>query len=486
MQSVRQITTGETGGVSAAHPLAVEAGLTVLGRGGNACDAMIAAQAVLAVVAPASCGLGGDMLALVHDPGRGTRAVNGTGAAPMDAGFAGVTSAALSVTVPGLVAGWCDANAGFGRLPLAACLAPAVELARAGCPICNGDRGAISEQAERLAQGGAQGWSVVREGAGGGPVVQAEIAALLERIGAEGREAFYAGDMADAIARAVQGQGGLLAAADLAAHRSELGAPMSVGWQGGTVEVQPPMTQGVLLAMSLQGMEGVEIGDAASLDHLCVELTEASFQFRDRVAEGDALLRERLEIDLRRASGRGGPRAYLHTAGVATADAEGMVCSSLVSVFDSFGSCVFVPEGGFVLNNRAEGFTGGANAAGPGKRPVHTLAPMILRSGEGVTALATPGADGQVQTLLQILAKTGVEGAGLAAAIHAPRWRSEDGALLVADGHPEAEHLRALGHRVEMRADSDLCFGGVVCAGTEAGRPFAGSDWRREVWHAVR
>jgi gamma-glutamyltranspeptidase/glutathione hydrolase len=111
---------------------------------------------------------------------------------------------------------------------------------------------------------------------------------------------------------------------------------------------------------------------------------------------------------------------------------------------------------------------------------------MILRSGESVTALATPGADGQVQTLLQILAKTGVEGAGLAAAIHAPRWRSEDGALLVAEGHPEAEPLRALGHRVEMRADSDLCFGGVVCAGTEAGRPFAGSDWRREVWHAVR
>lgn len=208
MQGIRPITLGATGAVSAAHPLAAGAGLSVLARGGNACDAMIAAQAVLAVVAPASCGLGGDMLALVHEPGRGTRAVNGTGAAPMDAVFAGVTSAALSVTVPSLVAGWCDANAGFGRLALAECLAPAVALARAGCPVSNGDRGAISEQAERLAQGGAQEWVVAREGAGGGPVVQAEIAALLERIGAEGREAFYAGDMAAAIARAVQGQAG--------------------------------------------------------------------------------------------------------------------------------------------------------------------------------------------------------------------------------------------------------------------------------------
>lgn len=485
MNKVRPITTAGTGAVSAAHPLAAGAGLMVLGRGGNACDAMIAAQAALAVVAPASCGLGGDMLALIHEPARGTRAVNGTGAAPMDPTFHGVTSPALSVTVPGLVAGWCDANRSFGKLSLSACLAPAVDMARNGCTLSDGDRVSIGEQRERLFLGGALNWAVVRDGIGKAPVRQPEIAKLLERIGAEGEAAFYDGAIASAIERAVQKRGGLLTRGDMRRHRSFVGEPITVDYQGGTVEVQPPMTQGVLLALSLKSLQEISVAEAASLDHLCVELTEASFQYRARVAEGKALLNEPLDINLTRASGRGGPRAYLHTAGVATADAEGQVCSSLVSVFDSFGSCILVPEGGFVLNNRAEGFTDAPNDAGPGKRPVHTLAPMIFRKGKKVTALATPGADGQVQTLLQILAKIGAGDADLAAAIHAPRWRSEDGVLLVATEHPEAEHLKSLGHQVVMRPDADLCFGGVVCAGFEAGRPFAGSDWRREVWHSV-
>ncbi|MEI4197328.1 gamma-glutamyltransferase [Roseovarius sp. E0-M6] len=484
MQPVRPITTGGTGAVSAAHPLATGAGLKVLALGGNACDAMIAAQAALAVVAPASCGLGGDMLALMHDSVRGTGAINGTGAAPMDKRFTALGSVGLSVTVPGLAEGWCEANATFGRLPLSVCLAPAVELARKGCPLSIYDRASIGEQAERLKRGGAERWAVIREAAGGAPVPQPEMARLLERIGAQGRDAFYEGAIAAAMARAVQGLGGLLSEEDLACQRSELAAPLSVPWGEGTVEVQPPMTQGVLLAMSLKGFQAAPLAEAASLDHLCIELTEASFQFRERAAEGAALLEEPLEINLKKSSGRGGPRAYLHTAGVATADSEGQVCSSLVSVFDSFGSCIYVPEGGFALNNRAEGFTTAPNEAAPGKRPVHTLAPMLLHGPEGATALATPGADGQVQTLLQILARMAA-GADIASAIHAPRWRSEDGRLLMAENHRDAEQLRALGHDVEFRADNDLCFGGVVCAGIAHGRPFAGSDWRREVWHAV-
>ena len=102
-----------------------------------------------------------------------------------------------------------------------------------------------------------------------------------------------------------------------------------------------------------------------------------------------------------------------------------------MSVFDDFGSCVFVPELGFTLNNRAGGFTEGANAAAPGKRPVHTLAPAMVTTSQGVFALATPGADGQVQTLLQVLVAIHREQLDLARAIARPRWRSEDGALLI-------------------------------------------------------
>jgi hypothetical protein len=142
-------------------------------------------------------------------------------------------------------------------------------------------------------------------------------------------------------------------------------------------------------------LEGLGEAALANLDHAGIELTEAAFAFRDRVHEGTSLLAQPLRIDLSRASRRGGPRAYLHTAGVAAADRFGTVVSSLLSVFDDFGSGVFVPEGGFVLNNRAGGFTAAPNDARPGKRPVHTLAPMLIETERGALALATPGADGQ-------------------------------------------------------------------------------------------
>ena len=138
-----------------------------------------------------------------------------------------------------------------------------------------------------------------------------------------------------------------------------------------------------------------------------------------------------------------------------------------------------------MLNNRAQGFTGPPNDAAPAKRPVHTLAPALIARSSDACALATPGADGQIQTLLQIIAKTDLLGVPLEEAIHAPRWRSEAGKLLIAEGHPGRAGLEALGHRLVERPDGDTCFGGVVCSGFENGAPYAVSDWRREAWSAV-
>ncbi|WP_203595426.1 gamma-glutamyltransferase [Salipiger sp. PrR002] len=189
---------------------------------------------------------------------------------------------------------------------------------------------------------------------------------------------------------------------------------------------------------------------------------------------------EALTDDPERAPHRGGPRAYLHTAGVACADADGCVVSSLVSVFDDFGSGVYVPEGGFMLNNRAAGFGPAPNDAAAGKRPVHTLAPALLTGPDGsVWALATPGADGQVQTLLQVLSRARLAGEDLAAAVAAPRWRSENGQLLIEESHPEIEALRALGHALKVLPSGDLRFGAIVAAGMQGGSPRALADWRR-------
>jgi gamma-glutamyltranspeptidase/glutathione hydrolase len=217
-----------------------------------------------------------------------------------------------------------------------------------------------------------------------------------------------------------------------------------------------------------------------------VELTQAAFSLREDAAEGLALLPRLPPIDPERAERRGGPRAYLHTAGAAAADADGLVASSLVSVFDDFGSAVFVPEGGFTLNNRGAGFTGGANAFRPGARPVHTLAPALVTRGDEVVALSTPGADGQVQTLLQVILSWLVEGRDLAEVVAAPRWRSEDGRLLVERGHPARDDLAARGHEVVDTDRGDVRFGAVTAAGLVGGEaPWALPDWRRTTWAGV-
>jgi gamma-glutamyltranspeptidase/glutathione hydrolase len=481
--SVRPVMRGHLGAVSAAHPLAVAAGQEMLLAGGTAADAVIAAQAVLCVVMPDACGLGGDMLALAHAPGHVALAINGTGAAPSRLERVS-DDGPHSITVPGIVDAWCELSRREGRLSLGRALDPAIRLATAGMPVSRTLAQALVTQRTRLQRGGAQTW-VLLDKSPGARVAQPQLAAVLRRIGNEGRNAFYSGDSARAISRAVRALGGTLSEQDLAAHRTVIATPIETAWGTWRVATSPPMSQGVLLNMAVKALSGLGDFPVALDDHVAVELTQAAFVFRAEVGRGTSLLDESLHVDFGKASHRGGPRAYLHTAGVAAADGEGKVVSSLVSVFDDFGSCVFVPELGITLNNRAGGFTSGENAAAPGKRPVHTLAPMLLTTAEGVLALATPGADGQVQTLLQVLMAIGREGIDLARAIARPRWRSENDRLLIEQSHAGVDRLKSFGHRVEPIADGDVRFGAIVCAGQIDDSPVAVADWRRETAAAV-
>jgi len=476
--AVRPTLRGRFGAVSAAHPLAVAAGQEILVAGGSAADAAIAAQAILCVIMPDACSIGGDLLALVHAPGCAMLAVNGTGKSPALQRQA-ADDGPNSITVPGMVDAWCILSRRHGRLPLARALEPAVRLARAGMRVSGPLAAALAVHRERLVRGRATGWALF-DAAPGARVTQPRLAALLEQVGADGRAAFYHGTAARQVSQAVGLLGGTLRDDDLAAHETVLGAPIDTRWDELTLSSQPPMAQGVLLNMSVQALGRMKPCEASLSDHIGIELTTAAFAYRDDVAAGAVLLDRDLPIELARASNRRGPRAYLHTAGVACADAHGMVVSSLVSVFDDFGSCVFVPELGITLNNRAGGFTAGANAAAAGKRPVHTLAPVLLRTAQGVVGLATPGADGQVQTLLQVLMGLHCDGVDLASAIARPRWRSENGALLIEQGHPGIGRLRSLGHLIVPVTDGDVRFGAVVAAGYIDGDPIAAADWRRE------
>jgi gamma-glutamyltranspeptidase / glutathione hydrolase len=475
--SVRPVLRGRVGAVSAAHPLAVAAGQEMLLAGGTAADAAIAAQAILCVIMPDACGLGGDMLALVHLPGRTPSAINGTGASPVALRQVS-DDGPNSITVPGIVDAWHTLSKHYGRLPLSRALDPAMRLARSGMRVSQSLAAALTTHRARLERGGAAAWPLFAARAGA-LIPQEQLASALQSIGAEGRDTFYRGPTANAIVQAVQALGGTLSETDLAAHETILATPIETAWDEWRLATQPPMAQGVLLNLAAQALSRLGDFPAALNDHVAIELTNAAFAFRAAVAEGAALLSNELPIDLAKASHRGGPRAYLHTAGVAAADAEGMVISSLVSVFDDFGSCVFVPELGFTLNNRAGGFTHGANAAAPGKRPVHTLAPALLSTPQGVLALATPGADGQVQTLLQILVAVTRGKLDLAQAIARPRWRSENGALLIERSHGGIDRLSALGHQVKPLADGDVRFGAIVCAGWIDDEPVCAADWRR-------
>jgi gamma-glutamyltranspeptidase / glutathione hydrolase len=474
---------GEAGAAATGHPLATTAALACLQQGGNAVDAAVTAHAALTVVLPSSCGLGGDALALVRTPDGTVTAYNGTGPSPARYDPAGFKiEGGASVTVPGAVRCWADLVETRGRRTLADDLAPAVLLADEGFAADDHLVTVAAEHRARLLPGGADEWEVLL--ARPGDIVrQAELAETLTAVGDEGADAFYTGRIAEALCVAVRRGGGWLVPDDLRGQQTVVTSPISVPWDSGVVHVQPPASQGVLLAMALRWLEGRDLGlNALGWDHVGVELTEAVFASRHRCGrDGAALLDEPLEVDLRSASRRGGPRAYLHTTGVAVADAEGTVVSSLLSLFDSFGSATFAPEIGVVLNNRAAGFTVSPNDPAPGRRPVHTLAPALVVRGPDATAIATPGADGQVQTLLQVMVRQRYLGLPLTEAVGALRWRSVEAGLLVEAGHPAADELARRGHAVETLAAGDGLFGAVVSAGYAGGRPVAVGDWRRQV-----
>jgi gamma-glutamyltranspeptidase/glutathione hydrolase len=467
---------GEDGAVAAAHPVAVAAGLETFRRGGNAVDAAVSAQAALTVVLPHACGLGGDGLALVALSDGEIQAIHGAGAAPAIVPSPGKPGA--TVTIPGVVDAWSALVGRHGQLTLTDDLAAAVRLAADGIRLPASVAAAVDRQRARLIQGGADGWGLLSLEARD-RWVQPALARSLEAVGSDPR-AFYEGALADGIVRAVADHGGTFTANDLADHASTWPEPIETPWNGGTLAVQPPMSQGVLLAMAARWIDRNGPGQAP--DHTAAEAIAAAFAHRGQIASGRVLLDEPLEIDPERASHSWAARSYLHTAGVAAADRTGKVVSSLVSVFDEFGSGVFVPEGGFVLNDRGEGFTEAPNHPRSGALPVHTLAPALCVDRDGrVSALATPGADGQVQTLLQVLLSMRFDRLDIVAALERPRWRGEHDDLLIEWGHPAAEDLELRGHRLKAVDLGDPRFGGVVAAGVDGDGPWAAGDMRREV-----
>jgi len=472
----------ETIACSTAHRLATQAAIGISRAGGTAVDSAIAAHAVICVTMPQAAGLGGDLMMIVAPQDDAALAVTGSGRSANVANTA--ISVGRSVTVPGMVSGWHSAHERWGLLDRQNILQPAIDLARNGVSVDADLASAVNGQRRRFEALGDTGWSLLGKSQGD-TWIQPELADLLEKLARDGFDRFYEGEVAAAIVAAARRHGSTLTVDDFAQHRATLAEPVRSSWSGGTLEVQPAPSQGVILSMASSWIDENRarlIASPTIREHLLVEATEAAFESRDDVIqEGESLLSRALVVNESSADRRGGPRGYVHTAGVAVATAD-QVVSSLVSVFDDFGSCVFVPELGITLNNRGDGFTDKENSYRPGEYPVHTLAPSIVRTREGMTlALATPGADGQVQTLLQVLSAMEFDGQDVTEAIDAPRWRSENGSLLIEAGHPAAADLESRGHTLNHQEYGDPIFGAVVAAGCGPHGLIVGADPRRGV-----
>jgi gamma-glutamyltranspeptidase/glutathione hydrolase len=273
-------------------------------------------------------------------------------------------------------------------------------------------------------------------------------------------------------------------------------SPLARVYRGFDVAVQPPVSQAVLALMALDALEGSGASSTAERAHVLVEAIEAAFQRKHELnADGAAerLLCEPLDVDpARPAQRRGGPRGGLHTTSVAAAGADGQVVSMLVSVFDLFGCGVLVPECGFLLNDRLSGCStepGSPNAVAPRRRPVHTLSPTLVSDAVRAFALCTPGGDGQVQTLSQLIDAIATDGANLPRALDRPRWRSSEGQLRIESDY-DSEVLASLerrGHDLVRMEPGAAAFGAAVAAGIDSrtGTPFAASDPRGGAWAAA-
>jgi gamma-glutamyltranspeptidase/glutathione hydrolase len=479
-----------TGAVASPHWLASVTGRRVLDSGGNAVDACIAMNTVLAVAYPHMCGPGGDLFLLYYQAStRQIFALNGSGRAPLLASRAeflgrGLESVPvrgpLSVTVPGAVHAWMTASERFGSWNVSRLLEPAIEAAAEGVEITDRLAGWIAaNRADVLADRTLRSWFFDSDGEplpAGATFVPSQLAETLGRIADRGCLDFYVGDLAREIDRAVREADGLLRFEDLAHHQSTWEQPIHASFGELDLYTTPPNSQGILTLQMLnllriRNEDGLTPGTAAFVDAL-VRAKKIAFADRKRYLGDPAFVdvpvaavlsdehtREIADgwIARDRAALLSGDTVYM-----CAVDGERNVCSLIQSIYYAFGSAFVAGDTGVVLHNRGHYFSldeGDRNVIASGKRPIHTLMASIgLRSGSPWLTVGTMGADGQPQTTAQVVLRL-LAGQHPRDAVCAPRFLSgrfllEDGddELLIEEDHgPETiDALRDLGHAVRI------------------------------------
>jgi gamma-glutamyltranspeptidase/glutathione hydrolase len=506
------LVRGARGAVVAPHHLATAAGLGILRAGGHAVDAAIATNAVLAVVMPSGCGLGGDAFWLIWDAAASRQlALNGSGRAPSGADAAALRAQGLrampirgplTVTVPGAVRSWGDAHARFGRLSRDAILAPAIELAAGGFPAWEGFIDAVERMTPIVADalGPTAAFASIYRPNGrpwrpGERVRFPALARTLESLAVEGFDAFYDGDLGERQAQALATLGGAHGVADFREHRSTWMDPIETTYHGVRVTTHPPNSSGIVALELLNVLEAGGPPDPGTFSvdgvadhrwiHRAIEAAKLAMADRDahltdpefhdipvaRLLDKSyaAELAARIPPDhashpIPSTSPRGGGTIYLGVV-----DGDGNAVSLIESNYLGFGSGVVDPTTGIHYQNRGSYFSlepGHANVLAPRKRTLHTLLPgMLFREpGRPWVVAGSMGGDAQPQVHAQLISALVDGGLDIGTAVAAPRWFVEPDVHFAPPDAVRAEPrfpsgvleaLEAMGHDIRRTAPFD-------------------------------
>jgi len=524
----RSTVYAKKGMVATSQPLAAQAGLDMLKKGGNAVDAAIAAAACLTVVEPTSCGIGGDAFAIVWMKNE-MYGLNGSGPSPKSISIDAVKSAGYTtmpqrgwtpVTVPGVPAAWGALSKKFGKLSLLECLTPAINYAAQGYP--------ISPLLHRM-------WEDIykhfKENYGNSPEFAqwfkvfapndrapeiGEIwhsqghANTLSEIGETNAESFYRGSLADKIAAASKANGGYLKKSDLEDYHAEWVKPVSINYRGYDIWEIPPNGQGIVPLIALNILKGYNFTDRDSVETLHKQFEAMKLAFtagrqeitdpRYMTVSVEDLLSESYAQQLRNhitntaiepigvKPSKGG------TVYLATADSEGNMVSYIQSNFMEFGSGMVVPDTGICLQNRGFEFRldpAHVNHLAGGKKTYHTIIPgFMTQSGKAIGPFGVMGVYMQPQGHVQVLMNTIDFKLSPQAALDAPRWQWREGKTFwIESRFPKhlGDAMALKGHLVDMALDS-ISFGrgqiiwrdpetGVLAGGTESRTDGAVASW---------
>jgi gamma-glutamyltranspeptidase / glutathione hydrolase len=521
----RSMVVSQTGIAATEHPLASLAAGKILAKGGNAVDAAVAANAVMGVVCPMMCGVGGDMFCLVYDAAtQKTYGLNASGwsakALTIDflksKGFTNMPKAGIhAVTIPGAVDGWEKLLKRFGKKKLSQVLQPAIELAERGFPVAELTAGywKTAEPLLKKTENASQTFLPTGTTPKVGEIFQnRDLAWTYRQIASRGRRGFYEGAVAQRIVQFSEKLGGTMTAADLRDFQARWVEPISTTYRGWTVYEIPPNGQGIAALSMLNIMERFPMGElgenSAAALHVMIEAKKLAYTDMLRhVADPDfTTVPVREMLSKKHAAARGNSiqenRANCHPEATLTfeagpdttflciVDKDGNMVSLIQSIYESFGTGL-VPDGcGFSLHNRGALFTldpSHPNALAGRKRPVHTIIPAMMAKEQLRIAFGIMGGWNQAQAHAQFVSKIADLELNIQAALDSPRFTklTFEGCDVKMESRISAdtrEELKKRGHEIEVLAPyaQDVGGGQAVMRDASTKVNFGASDPRKD------